>query len=859
MHTGAKVVPIKAKKSMNAGDRAKLARLPAPVHQVQEKGKQCLLKSLRSLFDNADDALFELADRATNNQDQNLYFDSMREVRIRRRQMESQFADEIDNAFLVLINQAAPRTEEYFDNVDISEDTLSLVEHDELEELVAVDTMVSKANEFCGESLQYLSLRIDSLVPQKVYQKNNPIGPAVVCESFVKTTQELDADIKAKLVLFKLFDKYVVNNLHEVYETLNALLIEQNILPSLKHSRAQHNPSGRPAGVQQNNPIHAVPNDSQSLVYQEGVQQGQFQQQSPVQQGGMQQGNPQQAGAAYGNTANIPQGQMPAGAQVGPSVDDGTGQSGPAAGVQGSSGQAVNSFLANEELLGALSHLQTQQNGHWNDGVQSTSVSSLQTDVGALLAQVIQNQFGPRKMGELESDVMNLVKMLFEYILDDRNLAEPMKALIGRLQIPILKVAIVDKTFFNKSGHPARRLLNEMATACLGWQEDTKTKDGIPSDALYKKIDFIVHTLLNEFESEVSIFSDILADFVSFIDKERKRASILEQRTVDAEDGKAKAEAARQRVSQALHEKIGDQELPVEVQKILDDAWSNVLFLICLRDGPKSDAWQRALQTAYDLVWSVTVSLDQASRQKLLGMIPDLVKRIRVGLEKISYNPFDLTQLLSQLEKLHMRRLQPAKGSNNASQSDQTTVTEAKVVNSVEKEAEQIASLKSEADHKPVEKLELPIQSSATSAPISTSISNSIPAKVKPEPTQSTAAAKTRVSTVNKPLSSHTSSAALANIDESYFALVGKLTQGTWFEMSENGGKNFRCRLAAIIKSTGKYIFVNRSGMKVAEKSKDSLALAMKDGNLRLLDDTMLFDRALESVIGTLRASRKPH
>ena len=59
--------------------------------------------------------------------------------------------------------------------------------------------------------------------------------------------------------------------------------------------------------------------------------------------------------------------------------------------------------------------------------------------------------------------------------------------------------------------------------------------------------------------------------------------------------------------------------------------------------------------------------------------------------------------------------------------------------------------------------------------------------------------------------------------------------------------------LAAIIKPTGKYIFVNRTGMKVMEKTRMGLAVEFRRGAIRLLDDALLFDRALESVIGNLR------
>jgi hypothetical protein len=91
---------------------------------------------------------------------------------------------------------------------------------------------------------------------------------------------------------------------------------------------------------------------------------------------------------------------------------------------------------------------------------------------------------------------------------------------------------------------------------------------------------------------------------------------------------------------------------------------------------------------------------------------------------------------------------------------------------------------------------------------------------------------------------------------DQHLSLVANLTQGSWFEMQSEDGQKFRSRLAAIIRATGKYIFVNRSGVKVAEETRMSLALALKSGRLQVLDDGMLFDRALEAVIGTLRSSR---
>ena len=76
---------------------------------------------------------------------------------------------------------------------------------------------------------------------------------------------------------------------------------------------------------------------------------------------------------------------------------------------------------------------------------------------------------------------------------------------------------------------------------------------------------------------------------------------------------------------------------------------------------------------------------------------------------------------------------------------------------------------------------------------------------------------------------------------------------GSWVELTESEERKLRCKLAAILKQTGKFIFVNRTGMKVLEKTRMGLAVEFRRGAVRMLDDALLFDRALESVIGNLR------
>lgn len=796
-----KVVQLNVERNSPQQSQIALARLPAAMHNLRDKARQHLQNLLRELFDKVDDAMFELADKADNNQDQNLYFDSMREVRIRRRAMETTFFRQIDIGFAQLLDANAYR-DETVEEKQVSADDLSLVKNDELEEMVATDTMINKANEQFAEAIQHLTLRIDHLVPIKVYQKNNPLGADVICRAFVQSTTTLIIDVKAKLVLFKLFDNLVMTQLGKLFDALNRSLIEANILPSLKAAaKAKKNPAQQSSYTQE---TATSGGSSPAQVYDEQTNQ------------------------VLQNLRSL----------LGHKTSAGLGS------------HVQNTEIATPDLLRLLSQAQ-----HRHDSVATQNPVSLRQMLQDLLSSEVEKSAA---INQVDDDVINLVSMMFEFILDDRNLASPMKALIGRLQIPMVKVAIADKSFFSKGGHPARRLLNEMAMACLGWQETTA--ENLHKDILFNKMQEMVRVILADFETDMGIFNNLLLDFRAFQEKEKRRAQILEQRTIDAEDGKAKSERARAEVDNALRNIIGDKLLPQTVTRLLRDAWANVMFISCLKQGVESEDWLEKNTTAQQLVWSVTSSMEKDNRQKLLKMVPELLQKLRTGLEGISFSPLETTQLFKQLEAVHLARLR----SDSAPLIDKAIEKPVEKVLIEEKPASEVKQPKpiSEADleAKAIELAEKNAQRRAPqqAKPVVESVSQS---KVDVQPKVEEKIAVPVVSEVQNKVNleqtvNKIEEVDVAHIESQHLALVGNITQGTWFEMQGDNGEKYRCRLAAIIRPAGKYIFVNRSGMKVAEESRETLALALQQKRLSILDDGMLFDRALEAVIGNLRDKR---
>jgi hypothetical protein len=768
MKTDANVVHL-SKVSPEQSPTSPVGRLPVALTNVRDKAAQQLKTALQALFENADDTLFEMADRATSNAEQNAFFEAMRDLRLRRKNIERGFLQKVFEAFSTLnqyeIGKPAPLDA-------VSFDTLSLVQNDALEESVALDSMVAKVISRDGTALSHLTTRFNAMVSKKLDDKSNPIGPASLCEFFLDACSSLGVEIKVKLIILKLFEKYVLSDLDQLYAEANQALIAAGVLPELQSAPVRRNPSRASASPSGSGAAQEAASELSPEFVDEGVQEV-F--------GALQELLSQARGTA------IPRRNRPANAMP----------------------------ISSNDLMRLLSHMQQRAPAQVSDDFD------LREQLEGLLVRASAKAGKARVVGEVDEDVINLVSMLFEFILDDRTLPDSLKALIGRLQIPMLKVAVIDKTFFSRGSHPARRLLNEIASAALGWSE----QDDAQRDSLYQKIEQVVQRLLNDFVDDPLIFSELLADFLAFTGDERRRSELLEQRTRDAEEGSAKAALARREVEQALNERLLGKTLPEVVVRLLQEAWSKVLMLTCLKHGVESSEWEAALATMDDLVWSVENHEEPEARMQLLEMVPGLLKALREGMASAAFDPFSTGDFFSQLEALHVQAFQRFK----RSLPDENPQADAPAL--VELDDEQRAALVEAGIELPL--LELPA-ADVVEEPAMVEVVEEIillaPGELR--------AAEPEVS--------------LPDDDEALLQ-VDNLRVGSWVEFQEDEEHKLRCKLAAVIKPTGKYIFVNRTGMKVLEKTRMGLAVEFRRSAIRLLDDALLFDRALESVIGNLR------
>ncbi len=784
---------------------------PEVISQVSKLTSAWLKSTLQSLFESVDDALFDLAERAENNNIQTQYFDGMREIRKKRRNVESVmhelFADSVERFSKGLI---VVQTDES-DASEIDEDSLSLVGDTELEESLAVSNMIAKGESKYSKSLFALNHRLgiaNSCAPPEDTQ--NPVGPANFCHCFRESMTTVTVEISVLLILYKLFDKQVINSLGKLYDELNAYLIGEDILPRIKHSRFssnQRHSSDVTESEQSYNDIDEPTGEASEAGETAEVTEPaaeQAAQEEPQKQGfGLFQSiqgllanrrkrREQAQQQDSGNTAPAENGHDQPAETAEPSL---TGQPASPA-VQ----HPILPEVATSQMLNALTVLQAETLNKLNQISEQGSGKTTAEPVKSAMIEQIKALSGMDQAGAIpgeEEDAIDLVAMLFEYIQEDKNLPDSMQALIGRLQIPYIKVALLDQHLFAKQEHPARMLLNRLADASVGWSEQAD-----PGRKLYDKISDIVDSVVRDFDDDIELFDKLNQEFDAFETKRHKRVAVAEKRATETARGHERLQLARQAAANEIASRIDGQELPGLVSELLRKPLANAMVLQYLRGGEESEEWQQSVEMIDKLVWSIKPKESSADVARLQSTLPHISHQLRLCLESVAYHENDIKAVFKDLKSLYK-------------------------------------SLISEKYHK---RLSLPegVSEEARDAMKTMALPESV-TKHNHEDLLKVAEQIKQESPDRE-----------IDVNEVFMQQIEELKIGTWFAFQGLENEPTRAKLSWKSPITSKFLFVSQKGLKVADKSIIDLAEEIKNGQTEVLDPIPLFDRALKKIMSSL-------
>lgn len=755
-----------------------------------------LTRTVSVMFDKLEDDFFKLAEEASGLDEQNAFINARKQARIKRTATEGAFKKQ----FVALFGEKVGRKSTQkapADHLASPFLELSLVGDEEIEEDIAVTNMVNVLLDACDAELQALAFRFGFLLDlPELDQKNNPLGPDVIHNAFKTACKQLGSGFMVQMAMMKLFDRQLAEDLPAIYKEVNATLVSRQILPDIRPGyRAKPKPGSASRPSRPGQPI-SLPDDPQQLF-------------SLLQQL-LLKGSQQLTGVAPGPAHALTAGAQPGSAPAG--FFDPTASA--ARGFVDPGITAATGFFNSLNRLQRGDHILIASLG------STVDAQAVAAGTGNFLHQIKATPFA-QGLPQFDAITIDIVAMLFDYIFEDPKVPDAMKALIGRLQIPVLKVAMLDKRFFSSRAHPTRKLIDTIAAAAI-----SRGYDISQADPLYKETERIVQRVVLEFESDVAIFSELLAHLEAFLATEEKRTEQTVEQSARIIHDRERVEIARVLAEDEVRQRVEAAPTVTTVREFLLQPWVHVLTSAHAAAGEEGAPWKEAIRAMDELLWSVKPKISAEERKQLVMLLPALLKRLHVGMATISMDEEQRKQFFANLVTCHTRAVKAGLGGESADSQDADPAL-----------AWTLPDQNPAPDQAPGDTLlDAVMEANEESTLVRTNLADG---NVEIEEVTLAREAKPRP--------------AGDESDHQWEEITASLKRGDWVDFLVEDGNWLRYKLSWVSPLKKIYLFTNISSQKALSISPQAMEMQLREGTAIILQDIPLIDRAVENMLETLQ------
>lgn len=451
--------------------------------------------------------------------------------------------------------------------------------------------------------------------------ENIPASPKMLADIFEKCVEVIFVEKEVRLVLYTLFDRFVISKSIKIFDELNDSLIEAGILPDLKPQFVkQASPAAKKAvaDAPEHPPVEGI--EVQEVDSQEAEA---IEVDDPYKETAS---SSEIAAETFDRIKDLLAHQraqkMAARKMRRRSTDQGDAPGAPPVPVQPASHQEVVTAISEETILQDAPLPET--------GVLDASIKRVEVDAQLILTindtlkkqrELIKKLVGQDRIPAEDEDVIDIVGLIFEMMLNDKELCSEVKTLLSHLHTPYLKIAVADSSFLTEHEHPARRLFELMIATGRDWVDPSDLTKGI-----YPQIQLSVNTIFKEKGYNEQLFNKLAMDLTEANAHLSDKQRISEDRTVEVEKGRAKLIQAKEIASDETHQMMEGKVLIADADQFLNGPWLDYLTLVLLRSdfNANSDSWQQALSLCKKIIQFSLSSEDPEGAMPSTQAIADL-------------------------------------------------------------------------------------------------------------------------------------------------------------------------------------------------------------------------------------------
>ncbi len=630
-------------------DSNPLARAPDPAYEPNPMRVRALLGQCRELvrerlnrvigdaLEKLELDLMKLADQTHARSEQQVLLEAMSHLRKHRGQIAVAF----DRSFLEVFDRRLdkPRLASVTSTAELRLEDLRLVDDSAIESEIIVGQLAKKAKDGIDQDqLMGIRARIGHLLANEELPDDiNPIAPEAIIEALKRACDQIPAEFAVKTALLHAFQPYVAGGIGHVYADVNQCLIANHVLPRIRHQVRKAHDGGAQATPQGMDPATAARlGRTQPLRLDQLLAMGQM-----MRSGGMPiPGAPVHMSQAI---ATMALGAAEMSAALGEAIMNGPPEvrsqvarmlSDP----QRYAFEPAMQIPATPALLSSLSEMQAS--------LADAPVNFLTTLDGELRAQA----------HPLDQLTIELVTVVFDFILNDKALPQSVKAELSRLQIVAVKAAILDRTFFARRQHPMRQLLDRIAEAGTDPEVETSAEGPFVGG-----LRAIVDDVVADFKDDLAVFTAAQERVEKLAAESAKVREAELQTTAKQLEQQEQAEIAHASALAEVRRRIR-RKTPDFVRDFLLEWWTRVLVDSYLRELQGEDSWTHRLGIVDALVWSVG-TLRRTEIAQLASMLPTLMRSVMRGMNAVGMPADARHAFFNQLMQAHTATINAAKGS----------------------------------------------------------------------------------------------------------------------------------------------------------------------------------------------------
>lgn len=574
---------------------------------------------LVQFFENFGDGLMQSLEHSPDFKDRSTLDDLITTIKFKQESIISEFCYSI----LIEVDNISDSRQRKDGESILDGKTLALIEKEDFEDWLNLSAIIRKLTNLYKDRIHQIEEKLSHVIGIPAHAINNPVSPGIFCDTFRETILQFNLTNDTKNTLYILFENILTNGLGPLFDQLDKILVNFGAPEQLVRQIIRQPDQSPNTNRQRESSTLNHEHSSQSMPYPSSTSNNELLNLLQI----TEQQNVKPVAQVARKLLDI----LKETSGLGSGETDNKN-------VKNSDKVVQNqAFFTASEVVTAISKIQQDSNNPSNLHHNSLTLQKL-------LQDTLENSATKQKtLSSADIKQLEVYGKLFETVFNDLKVSSEIKSYIESIHLTLLSLTLQGNDFIDSESHPARKVLNQLATL----ESAVKSSKVIKKTNIKHTLDNLVTRISAEANTNPNIFKEVEQELNEITVQVSRSIDLNNRRLVETYEGQQKLEAARQLVQQEIDNRITGKHIPKIISMLLSSGWQHLILMAELNQEQGKDDKPAYLKVIENLIsW---LSDQNAISEAQTGDILSTLEFIEDQLGSVCTNVFLRDSILEEL------------------------------------------------------------------------------------------------------------------------------------------------------------------------------------------------------------------